>query len=117
MKRLLHVALWLAALSTTPVFAEGPGLGQVNGDAPIGSQAFCLFLLPGDASAQRWLNLAIVQYVEVRPDMVVINYGGGNFGSGYEVKIPVKSSEEANAQLARLRQTAESCKRQPRNAP
>jgi len=110
MKQLICAAMLSAAL---PAFAQG----QNPSDTPIGSQAFCLFQLPGDATAQRWLNLGIVQYVEVRADMVVITYGGGNFGSGYEAKIPIKTSDDATAILTRLRQTAESCKRMPKSTP
>ncbi len=74
-----------------------------------GSTAFCLFPVPAEGGLQRWINLGIVQYVEARPDDVRIYYGGGNLGSGHEARIPVKSREEADAVLARLRRSAALC--------
>ncbi|MBL8459813.1 MAG: hypothetical protein JNM92_10665, partial [Zoogloea sp.] len=35
-----------------------------------GSTAFCLFPVPADGGVQRWINLGIVQYVDVRTDEV-----------------------------------------------
>lgn len=40
---------------------------------------------------------------------MLITYGGGNFGSGYDARIPVRNRDEAAAVLARLRQTAAEC--------
>lgn len=74
-----------------------------------GSTAFCLFPVPADGGVQRWINLGIVQYVDARADDVRIYYGGGNLGSGHEARIPVKSREEADAILARLRRSAALC--------
>lgn len=91
--------LWLAAcLLASPVFAE-----------EAGSSAFCLFPLPSDSGVQRWINLGIVQYVDVRPDEVRIYFGGGNLGSGHEARIPAKGREEADALLARLRHAGAVC--------
>lgn len=73
------------------------------------SAGFCLFPLPSDSGVQRWINLGIVQYVDARADDVRIYYGGGNLGSGHEARIPVKSREEADAVLARLRRSAALC--------
>ena len=74
-----------------------------------GSSGFCLFVLPAENGSQRAINLGIVQYVDIRADEVRIYYGGGNLGSGYEARIPVKSRDEADAVLARLRRTAANC--------
>ena len=95
----MRIVLLLAAL-----FSAWPALAQ---DA--GSSGFCLFFLPAESGSQRAINLGIVQYVEVRADEVRIYYGGGNLGSGYEARIPVKSRDEADAVLARLRRTAANC--------
>lgn len=98
---------WLAALAALSLNA--PALAA---DTPsAGSGNFCLFALPPDGTTTRWVNLGIVQYVEVRPENVVITYGGGNLGAGYEARIPVKTREEASAVLSRLRQSAEECAR------
>lgn len=95
----MRIVLLLAALfSVWPVLAQDAG-----------SSGFCLFSLPAESGSQRAINLGIVQYVEVRADEVRIYYGGGNLGSGYEARIPVKSRDEADAVLARLRRTAANC--------
>ena len=75
-----------------------------------GSTAFCLFPLPAEAGAQRFINLGIVQYVEVRADEVRLAYGGGNLGSGHDARIPIRSREEGEAVLDRLRRTASACR-------
>ena len=98
-----------AASNTMP-----PSL-PTGSNIPAGSAAFCLFPVPSDNGALRWVNLGIVQYVEARTDAVQITYGGGNFGSGFDVRIPVKSADEARAVLTRMRQTAEDCVRRPSN--
>lgn len=74
-----------------------------------GSTAFCLFPVPADGGVQRWINLGIVQYVDVRTDEVRLYYGGGNLGSGHEARIPVKSRDEADTILTRLRRSAARC--------
>jgi hypothetical protein len=108
MRRIL--LLLAACLPALPVLAE---------DAA--SAGFCLFPLPSDSGVQRWINLGIVQYLDVRSDEVRIYFGGGNLGSGHEARIPVKSREEADALLARLRRTAATCARpnsvNPTNLP
>lgn len=92
----------LAALALTAGAAE-------PAPAPAGSTAFCLFALPADNGTQRFINLGIVQYVDLRADELRIYFGGGNLGSGHEARIPVKSRDEADAVLARLRTTAARC--------
>ncbi|GAA5173614.1 hypothetical protein GCM10025771_01310 [Niveibacterium umoris] len=103
------VAQTQSAPSGTNATPAGPATAASSG--PNGSTAFCLFALPAENGVQRWINLGIVQYVETRADSVQITFGGGNFGSGYDAKIPVKSPDEARAVLTRLRQTAEDCTR------
>jgi hypothetical protein len=99
------------ACAQTP---SAPAAAPPFGAGSVGSGNFCLFALPADDGAQRWINLGIVQFVEIRADSVLITYGGGNLGSGHEAKIPVNSREEASAILNRLRQTAEDCARRSR---
>ena len=74
-----------------------------------GSTSFCPFPLPAENGTQRSINLGIVQYIDVRADEVKIAFGGGNLGSGHEARIPVQNRDEADAVLARLRQTAARC--------
>lgn len=76
-----------------------------------GGGSFCLFELPPDGSGvQRYLNLTIVQYIEVSDDGVKIVYGGGALGSGYDVKIPATSRDEAQAFVDRMQKAAGLCR-------
>ncbi len=76
-----------------------------------GSTAFCLYEVPVDDSAKRrWINLGIVQYVEITPKEVRLVYGGGAFGAGHDSKIPVASMEEAQTVLEKLRRIAAACR-------
>lgn len=76
-----------------------------------GSTAFCLYEIPLDETGKRrWINLGIVQYVEMTRTEVKISYGGGSFGSGHDVKIAVASMEEAAVILERMRRVAAACR-------
>lgn len=87
-----------------------PAAAQAESAAP-GSGGFCLFHLPSDdGGKQRWINLGIVQFVEVWHDELKITYGGGNLGAGYEVRIPLANAEAAQALLERMRQIAAACR-------
>ena len=97
MKRLALLAL-PAALFAAPAAAQDAG-----------STSFCPFPMPAENGTQRSINLGIVQYIDVRADEVKIAFGGGNLGSGHEARIPVQNRDEADAVLARLRQTAARC--------
>jgi hypothetical protein len=112
-----------AAFACCTAMAQTPASAPANGaslpavvtrfGSSTGSASFCLYGLPADGDSQRFINLGIVQYVDVHPDYVQLTYGGGNLGSGHEARIPVKSHDEALALLARLRQSAEECARRP----
>ena len=75
----------------------------------MGSTGFCLFEIPSAVDRRQWVNLAHVQYVEQRNDEVRLYFGGGNFGSGHEVRIPAKSAEEAGVILQKLKREAARC--------
>lgn len=76
-----------------------------------GSTAFCLYEIPVDeAGKRRWINLGIVQYVEVTSADLKILYGGGSFGSGHEVKIPISSKEEVATIMEKMRRVAAACR-------
>jgi hypothetical protein len=76
-----------------------------------GSTAYCLYEVPADeAGKRRWINLAIVQFVEATRTELKIYFGGGSFGSGHEAKIPVSSMEEAVAIMEKLRKAAAACR-------
>ena len=107
---------WCAAVAQTPASApvNGASLPAINRfGSSTGSASFCLYGLPADGDSQRFVNLGIVQFVDVHTDYVQLTYGGGNLGSGHEARIPVKSHDEALALLNKLRQTAEECARRP----
>lgn len=100
--RLLRWSALLAAVG-----ASVPAAAQ----APAGSTAFCPFEVPDDGSGRRrWINLAIVQYVDVGADELRVVYGGGNLGSGHELRIGVARPEEALALLERIREAADKCR-------
>lgn len=70
----------------------------------------CLFELPDDGGGKRrYVNLNIVQYVEISKDEFKIVYGGGALGSGYESKLALKSSEEGKALLEEVGKAAQAC--------
>ena len=85
--------------------------GEVAAQTHVpGSMAFCLFELPSeDLAHRRWINLGIVQYIEATPTELKIAYGGGSFGGGYEVKIPLAKPEDALVVLEKLRKAAAAC--------
>lgn len=103
----------LRALSLAASFALTLGPATPAGAQPVvpGSTAFCLYEVPlDDNGKRRWINLGIVQYVEVTAREVKLVYGGGAFGAGHDSKIPVASMEEAQAVLEKLRRIAAACR-------
>jgi hypothetical protein len=92
------------------ILAAGNSFAQ-EGSLPPGSTSFCLFEVPVHSEKKMFINLGIVQYIEVLRDELRISYGGGNLGSGHEVRVPIKSVDEANVFLQRLKQTAADCQR------
>ncbi|HMV54903.1 MAG TPA: hypothetical protein PLX20_11805 [Rhodocyclaceae bacterium] len=91
--------------------ARAQGADRPATAPPPGSGGFCLFEIPGKDGATRLVNIVIVQFVDVMRDRVRLTYGGGNFGSGYESDIPVKSREEGMDIVRRMQQTARECGR------
>ncbi|XZG69447.1 hypothetical protein ACTSKR_12400 [Chitinibacteraceae bacterium HSL-7] len=70
---------------------------------------FCPWLVPGDGKSERYVNLTVVQYIDVGDDAVRIAFGGGNLGSGHELNLPVKSRAEAHALLEKMQQASRQC--------
>lgn len=88
-----------------------PAGAQPQPPASGGSTAFCLYEVPSESpDRKRWVNLGIIQYVETGRSEVRIVFGGGNFGSGHEARIPVANAEEAQAVLERMRKAAAACR-------
>ena len=65
---------------------------------------------PDEPSRHRWINLGIVQYIETTPTELKIAYGGGSFGSGFEVRIPLAKPEDAQILLDKIRKAAAACR-------
>jgi hypothetical protein len=97
-------------LMLASLIVAGNGFAQES-SLPPGSTAFCLFEVSGHGEKKVFINLGIVQYIEVLRDELRISYGGGNLGSGHEVRLPIKNVDEANVFLQRLKQTAADCQR------
>lgn len=104
-------SLTLFCLAATALSAWG----QNDAAAKVpeaGSPSFCLYEVPtDDGGRRRWVNLGIVQYVEATPGDVRLVFGGGNLGSGHEVKIPMASKEQGLAFVDTLRKAAGECRR------
>ena len=100
------LALTGAARAAPPV----PAAPAVPVNIP-GSSAFCLYETPSDdGNKRRWINLGIVQYLELTASDLKIFYGGGAFGGGYEIRIPVANADDAMNVLEKLRKAAAACR-------
>lgn len=100
----------LLAAVCAAIALVGPRMACAESAIP-GTTAFCLYEIPSDeAGKRRWINLAIVQYVEATRTELKIYYGGGSFGSGHEVRIPFASMEEAATVFEKLRKAAAACR-------
>lgn len=79
--------------------------------ATPGAVSFCPFALPADdGGRQRWINLAIVQFVETSANELKIVYGGGNLGAGHEVRIALPNADAVLAEFERMRDRAAACR-------
>ncbi len=106
LRKILFVGLVIAGNMTAVARAQ-----TLASTVTPGSTAFCLFEIPADDPAhRRWINLGIVQYIETTPTELKIAYGGGSFGSGFEVKIPLTKPEDAQALLEKIRKAAAACR-------
>lgn len=97
-------------LSLALAIAHSVVRAQTNVPAPA-SAAFCLFEFPADGEKRAWLNLGIVQYIELRPAELRIYYGGGNLGSGHELRMPIAGADEGLAIMQRMQAAAAACTR------
>lgn len=109
-----YVMALLACLTSLSVCAQEPPTGTTvpptGAKLPGGSNTFCLYEVPGNSeTGARWINLTVMQYVELTDTKLHLDYGGGNYGSGHETDIPVKSKEEGLALLKEIQKTAHKC--------
>lgn len=106
--------LRLAQIAMTLSVALFPPLANSQAETShVGSTAFCLFELPADGDRRILLNLGIVQYVELRATELRIYYGGGNFGGGHEVRVPLANKDEGIVFVKRMQVAAASCSATP----
>ncbi|QLG88630.1 hypothetical protein HQ393_10480 [Chitinibacter bivalviorum] len=71
---------------------------------------FCPWKLPGpDAKNDRFINLTVVQFINQSDEELQISYGGGNLGSGHDIRIPTKNREEGTKILKSMLETAKQC--------
>ncbi|HJW03013.1 MAG TPA: hypothetical protein VJ548_07025 [Azospira sp.] len=103
-----YTLLLLALAGLPSLLRAQPDTLPGNEVSPGGSTAFCLFEVPMDPERRVWLNLGIVQYVDLRADGLRIYYGGGNLGSGHEFHLRT-SREESLAFLQKMRAAAARC--------
>lgn len=104
-KRQLPVVMLLLSLGGLHCSA------RAQSDAPVlGSPSFCLFELPPEGDKRLWMNLGLVQYIELRPAELRVYYGGGNFGSGQKLRVPVVSQGDGLAFIKRMQAAAASCR-------
>lgn len=106
----ISVIVLVISLGVGPVGAHAAQPGASDAQARSGSTGFCLYELPAESSGKRrWINLAIVQYVETTRDELKIVFGGGNLGGGYEARYSISSPDEASAQLQKMMEKARAC--------
>ncbi|MDR3427213.1 MULTISPECIES: hypothetical protein [Silvimonas] len=88
--------------------------------ASVAAAPFCLWHAPWGKDVQgkpdRWLNLTVVQYVDVTDNDVHVVFGGGNLGSGHDLHIPVKNRDDAQKILKDLTETARTCDREDKSS-
>jgi len=70
---------------------------------------FCPWKVPNEAKTERFINLTVVQFVDLSDDDVKIAFGGGNLGSGYDIRIPTKSREEGSKIIKSMQDAAKQC--------
>lgn len=76
---------------------------------PAVAAPFCPWKVPGDAKPERHINLTVVQYVELTDNELHIAYGGGNLGSGHDIRLSLKNRDEGQKLLQDMRDTARRC--------
>lgn len=70
---------------------------------------FCPWKVPSDAKTERFINLTVVQFVDLGDEDVKIAFGGGNLGSGYDIRIPSKSRDDSGKIIKSMQEAAKQC--------
>ncbi|AZN37616.1 hypothetical protein [Iodobacter ciconiae] len=69
---------------------------------------FCPWPVPGNET-KRFINLTVVQTIDIGNEELRIAFGGGNLGSGHEIKLAIKSHAEGLKTLQEMTETARRC--------
>ncbi|QLI80871.1 hypothetical protein HZU75_04630 [Chitinibacter fontanus] len=71
---------------------------------------FCPWKIPStEAKSERFINLTVVQFIVQNDEELQISYGGGNLGSGHDLRIPTKNRDEGSKLLKSMLDTAKQC--------
>jgi hypothetical protein len=70
---------------------------------------FCPWKVPSDAKSERLINLTVVQFVDLSDEDVKIAFGGGNLGSGYDIRIQTKNREDGGKIIKSMQEAAKQC--------
>ncbi|STR46023.1 hypothetical protein [Iodobacter fluviatilis] len=69
---------------------------------------FCPWPVPG-SETKRFINLTVVQTIEITDEELRIAFGGGNLGSGHEIKLSIKNRADGLKTLQEMSDTARRC--------
>ncbi|AMC35732.1 hypothetical protein [Janthinobacterium sp. B9-8] len=69
---------------------------------------FCLWPVPG-SETKRFINLTVVQTIDISHEELRIAFDGGNLGSGHEIKLAIKNQAEGLKILQEMHETARRC--------
>ncbi len=70
---------------------------------------FCPWKVPSDAKTERFINLTVVQFVDLGDEDVKIAFGGGNLGSGYDIRIQTKNRDDGSKIIKSMQDAAKLC--------
>ena len=70
---------------------------------------FCPWKAPAEVKPERFINLTVVQYVDLSDEEIRISFGGGNLGGGYEVKVATKNREDGMKILKSMQEASKQC--------
>ncbi|WP_297573528.1 hypothetical protein [uncultured Deefgea sp.] len=89
------VLSWILPLSLTAV--------------PLYAATFCPWKIPSDSKTERLINLTVVQFIDVNDEEVKIAFGGGNLGSGHDIRLATKNRDDGNQLIKSMQNAAKQC--------
>lgn len=69
---------------------------------------FCPWPVPG-TETRHFINLTVVQTIDISDSEFRIAFGGGNLGSGHEIKLAIKQRADGQKILQDMSDTARLC--------